>query len=521
MATTSKTSNTSRTKAKNTPSLKSQGAGYSTTNSKGVTTFYKSAKDASGYSDNADGKGVKTSAGKPISRVDAQGQVITSDKINQPPLTIPPPPKVDPLTGKLEMNNASLGAYDATTKQFTQNTGAPGTGDNSFNYFKDLLGANANAEANKTSNVDILKESQNLYKKQQNTVNTLQTQLNTITSSRDQQMLSLEGQGRGQTGAFVGGEQARIEREAAIKAMPVQAQLAAAQDDLDSARSFASQYFQARTQDAIAEYNYQKELNSNIYNFLNASEQRRLAQVERQQDREFQVAQSNRQNLKQLAMQAVEYGQPALAGEFMAYDPASPTYDEDIADAMSRLRKPVAPVSTKRDTQVVNGQLIDMQTGEVISNVGGPNGKPQTQAQVVAQGYADRAREADTIVTQYGDQFIGLSSYLGQSLPNFLKSSERQQFEQAQRNFVNAILRPESGAVISDQEFDNAKKQYFPAPGDSQAVIAQKAQNRQTKINNLYQTANTAQPVTGGTIIEDGQGNRYKVEADGVTLTPV
>ena len=52
-------------------------------------------------------------------------------------------------------------------------------------------------------------------------------------------------------------------------------------------------------------------------------------------------------------------------------------------------------------------------------------------------------------------------------------------------------------------------------------MIAQKAQNRQTKINNLYQTANTAQPVTAGSIIEDGQGNRYKVEADGVTLTPV
>jgi len=42
-------------------------------------------------------------------------------------------------------------------KQFTRNTGTPGTADNSFNYFKDLLGANATAEANKTSNVDILK----------------------------------------------------------------------------------------------------------------------------------------------------------------------------------------------------------------------------------------------------------------------------------------------------------------------------------------------------------------------------
>lgn len=54
--------------------------------------------------------------------------------------------------------------------------------------------------------------------------------------------------------------------------------------------------------------------------------------------------------------------------------------------------------------------------------------------------------------------------------------------QQAQRNFVNAVLRRESGAVISDEEFANAAQQYFPQPGDSPAVVAQKAQNRMTAI---------------------------------------
>jgi len=69
--------------------------------------------------------------------------------------------------------------------------------------------------------------------------------------------------------------------------------------------------------------------------------------------------------------------------------------------------------------------------------------------------------------------------------PNVLQSSERQQMEQAQRDFVNAILRRESGAAIADSEFESASKQYFPQPGDSVETIAQKRANRETSIKNI------------------------------------
>ena len=67
-----------------------------------------------------------------------------------------------------------------------------------------------------------------------------------------------------------------------------------------------------------------------------------------------------------------------------------------------------------------------------------------------------------------------------------------QQVEQAQRNFVNAILRQESGAAIADSEFANAQKQYFPQPGDSKQVILQKKQNRETAIAGLQVMAGPA-----------------------------
>ena len=125
------------------------------------------------------------------------------------------------------------------------------------------------------------------------------------------------------------------------------------------------------------------------------------------------------------------------------------------------------------------------QAKPVNPNISSVTNKPLTDAERSAQGYANRATEADSIIDRVGAQFTGAVSYLGQVLPNILKSSERQEYEQAQRNFVNAVLRRESGAAIAQSEFDNATKQYFPQPGDSKEVIAQKDRNRAIVIQSL------------------------------------
>lgn len=149
------------------------------------------------------------------------------------------------------------------------------------------------------------------------------------------------------------------------------------------------------------------------------------------------------------------------------------------------------------------------------------NGKPQTATQAQVQGYADRTNQADAILTNLGNKFTGVSSYLGQANPfNFLKSSDRQQFEQAQQNFINAILRRESGAAISATEFDRYSKQYFPQPGDAPETVALKTANRQTTINNLYQQANVSRTALPGQIVQDADGTQYLVGDDGETLIP-
>jgi hypothetical protein len=52
------------------------------------------------------------------------------------------------------------------------------------------------------------------------------------------------------------------------------------------------------------------------------------------------------------------------------------------------------------------------------------------------------------------------------------------QFEGAADNFVNAVLRRESGAVIRDDEFTRTYKDYIPQPNDSEIVLRQKAERR-------------------------------------------
>lgn len=127
--------------------------------------------------------------------------------------------------------------------------------------------------------------------------------------------------------------------------------------------------------------------------------------------------------------------------------------------------------------------------------------KALTEAQGKATGYALRAQEAQDVLKKIGTEWSPLavtSKQAAEQLPgvggmtsigiNYAMgklSPKSQLAEQAQREFVNAVMRQESGAAISASEFENARKQYFPEPGDLPEKIKQKAKNRETAIRSL------------------------------------
>ncbi|KQZ49702.1 hypothetical protein ASD54_12245 [Rhizobium sp. Root149] len=101
-------------------------------------------------------------------------------------------------------------------------------------------------------------------------------------------------------------------------------------------------------------------------------------------------------------------------------------------------------------------------------------------------GFLLRAQDADKIISGLENESTSLFNKAAQAVPgglgNYVLSDDAQKVDQAKRDFINAVLRQESGAVISPEEFANADKQYFPQPGDSAAVIEQKRNNRRNAV---------------------------------------
>lgn len=135
-----------------------------------------------------------------------------------------------------------------------------------------------------------------------------------------------------------------------------------------------------------------------------------------------------------------------------------------------------------------------------------------TEAQGNATAFGLRASESHKILNELEDAgtydtgvvrsavsgAAGIVPFVGEKLDEAVSSTmntfpewlggpdeQEQRTEQARRDFVNAVLRKESGAVINREEFANASRQYFPQPGDTKAVIEQKRKNRETAIKAL------------------------------------
>jgi hypothetical protein len=151
---------------------------------------------------------------------------------------------------------------------------------------------------------------------------------------------------------------------------------------------------------------------------------------------------------------------------------------------------------TKPGAGPIRGQNVVDAQGNPI---GGKGGSALNDSQSKALLFGSRARDANAALEGLAAKGVSMGSVpkavaegvpvvgsaLGAIANAYVASPEQQQVEQAQRDFINAALRRESGAAIAASEFDNAKKQYFPQIGDSEEVKAQKARNRQLAIQGI------------------------------------
>jgi hypothetical protein len=192
--------------------------------------------------------------------------------------------------------------------------------------------------------------------------------------------------------------------------------------------------------------------------------------------------------------------------------------------------------------QILSNPRVDPNTGTMVvpdlsafaAPTGGQGGQPPpqrmpsvqgfappnpSQAEAASAGYANRLDAAAKIIDQKEGALADMGQNLRSKIPlvgNYAVSSEYQQGDQAARDFINAQLRRESGAAIAESEFENARKQYLPQPGDSKEVKAQKREARARAVKNMQLSAgNTllppgvvqqASPPRGAPIVPQNQG---------------
>ncbi len=219
---------------------------------------------------------------------------------------------------------------------------------------------------------------------------------------------------------------------------------------------------------------------------LGGIQQRASADVERQQqgeDRNRTADWLASQPNGELFAEAIRAGMPAgqayeayrksLTGDYVVV--GKTLVDRKTGKVI--FQAPTTATLTRKNP--VTGEL------EYISGID-PSQLNLDQSESGATVYAGRMRQAQNnlrLVEREGTDFM---QKIFSNIPfagNYLTSPEFKLYNQARSNFVNAVLRRESGAVIADSEFENANLQYFPQPGDTQQVIEQKRNNRELAIS--------------------------------------
>jgi hypothetical protein len=179
------------------------------------------------------------------------------------------------------------------------------------------------------------------------------------------------------------------------------------------------------------------------------------------------------------------------------------------AEEVTQLGLPTGTVAQQGPTgqiQIVN-KPRDLPTGgQVIDNGDGtttfiPAGKI-TEGERNAAGFYERMVSAtgqmDELVNSGYDPTSvgGIRDQLtaGRATTNWAASPEGQKFRQAAMNWVRANLRKESGAAIGVDEARQEIANYFPQPGDSTAVVQQKAEQRKVVEAAMRKAAGGALP---------------------------
>lgn len=146
----------------------------------------------------------------------------------------------------------------------------------------------------------------------------------------------------------------------------------------------------------------------------------------------------------------------------------------------------------------------------IVQGPGAGGGKGFTEGQTKDNVYSTRARGALPTLNEYENALVEYGDRLLDNDPTGLargrwQSEDYQVAKAAGDEFLQAILRKDTGAAITAQEQDLYGKTYLPQPGDSPEVIRYKRQARERAIAAIESGMSPAQIVAQERALERSQ----------------
>jgi len=221
---------------------------------------------------------------------------------------------------------------------------------------------------------------QNIATQAQKELDLLNAQLQGITAKATKQNLQLEG-ATGQLGdvtaSYLNKQQQEVNRQAAIEALPLQAQIltaqakvsaaqgdvTTAQNNLKLAQDRLATVFNLKTKDAENTYNYNKDLRDKVYEYATAKEKAKIDAQQKEDDRNFELYKIAVTTQKELSNKALESGQADIAAEITKLNPSSATYEQDLYNLQRQIK---TTQQEYKNIKEVDGGLFDLSTNTWI-----------------------------------------------------------------------------------------------------------------------------------------------------------
>lgn len=192
------------------------------------------------------------------------------------------------------------------------------------------------------------------------------------------------------------------------------------------------------------------------------------------------------------------------------------------ADEYERYRRDVLaeggiPLDRISYKQAIKGQgfTMTMPDGTKVQMGGGRDAKPlkTTEGEKSAAGYLSRMRAAEGLMDELAEEGPAVRSITsllvaGTDFEGLALSDRQLKILQAQRDWVRAKLRKESGAVIGVDEMAEEVRTYFPLPGEGPEIIEQK---RQARLQ-----AERQMEIMGGGAVEERPQEDSKISMDDI-----